>query len=192
MAGCGELVIGQVEFYWDFHLWPRLQGLTDDEYLWEPAEGAWSVRPDASGRAVVDYADPVPDPPPVTTIAWRLVHIGVGCFATRVNAFFGDGSAPDDANMFDPRHIPADLPATAADGLAFLEHWYGRWRQAIRGLSEEDLQRPLGPKGASYAGDTMLALIAHVNRETIHHGAEICLLRDLYRAGVAGDRRARV
>jgi hypothetical protein len=31
----------------------------------------------------------------------------------------------------------------------------------------------------------MLALIVHLNRETMHHGAEICLLRDLYRAGLA-------
>src|SRR5687768_7638306 len=87
MAGCGDMVIGQLEFYWDFHLWPRLQGLTDDEYLWEPAEGAWSVRPDESGQIVVDHEDPVPDPPPLTTIAWRLVHVGVGCFATRVSTF---------------------------------------------------------------------------------------------------------
>lgn len=192
MAGCGDLMIEQLEFYWDFHLWPRLQGLTDDEYLWEPAEGSWSVRPDESGRIVIDHEEPAPNPPPLTTIAWRLVHIGVGCFATRVSTFFGDGSVPDDADMFDPRHFPANLPGTAADGLAFLEHWYRRWNGAIRSLTEDELNRPLGPKGASYADDPMLALVAHVNRETIHHGAEICLLRDLYRAGVAGDQHARV
>ena len=193
MAGCGDLVIGQLEFDWDFHLWPRLQGLTDDEYLWEPAAGAWSVRPDETGRIVVDHEDPVPDPPPLTTIAWRLVHVGVGRFATRVSTFFGDGRVPDDADMFDPRHIPADLPGTAADALVFLEHWYRRWNEAIRGLDEDALHQPLGPKGAYFADDTMLGLITHVNREAIHHGAEICLLRDLYRAGLAekrGDHRA--
>ena len=30
------------------------------------------------------------------------------------SAFFGDGTVPDDADMFDPRHIPADLPRTAS------------------------------------------------------------------------------
>jgi hypothetical protein len=179
---CGDLVIGQLEFYWDMHLWPRLQGLTDDEYLWEPAKAAWSVRRDAEGRVVVDHEDPVPDPPPVTTIAWRLVHIGVGCFATRVNTFFGDGSVPDDTHMFDPRHIPADLPITAADGLAFLEHWYRRWNTSIRGLTDQELSQPLGPKGAFFADDSMLGLVIHINREAIHHGAEIALLRDLYRS----------
>lgn len=28
----------------------------------------------------------------------------------------------------------------------------------------------------------MAGLIAHVNREAMHHGGEICLLRDLYQA----------
>jgi hypothetical protein len=28
----------------------------------------------------------------------------------------------------------------------------------------------------------MAALVMHLNRETMAHGAEICLLRDLYRA----------
>jgi hypothetical protein len=27
----------------------------------------------------------------------------------------------------------------------------------------------------------MAALVVHINRETLHHGAEIALLRDLYR-----------
>lgn len=35
-----------------------------------------------------------------------------------------------------------------------------------------------------WGGDRPPALIAHINREVMHHGAEICLLRDLYRAGM--------
>ena len=111
------------------------------------------------------------------------MHIGVGCFAVRASTFFGDGSVPDDASMFDPRHVPADLPSTADAGLAFLDHWYSRWHDGIRGLDDAGLAKPLGPKGGQYADDTMLGLITHLNREVMHHGAEICLLRDLYRAG---------
>jgi hypothetical protein len=180
--GAGELLIGQLEFYWDVHLRPRLEGLSDEEYLWEPAQSSWSVRRSADGQVVFDIEDPVPEPPPVTTIAWRLVHISVGCFAIRANAFFNDGTTPADADMFDPRQMPAELPLSAADGLAFLDHWYARWHDGIRSLDEEGLARPLGPKGGPYAADSMLGLITHINRETIHHGAEICLLRDLYRA----------
>ena len=182
---CGELLIGQLEFYWDFHLRPRLEGLTDDEYLWAPAEPSWTVHPDADGKIVMDREWPEPSPPPITTIAWRLVHIGVGCFATRASTFFGDGSVPDDADMFDPRRIPSDLPGTAGAGLEFLDYWYGRWHDGIKGLDEEALNKQLGPKGNQFAKDSMLGLITHLNREVLHHGAEISLLRDLYRAGLA-------
>ncbi len=55
--------------------------LGDDEYLWEPAPGAWSIRrrgeastPPAFGPGawVLDNDAPDPDAAPVTTIAWRL------------------------------------------------------------------------------------------------------------------------
>src|SRR5262249_21970548 len=39
-----KLIVDQLEFYWDVHLRPRLDGLTDDEYFWEPVADAWNVR----------------------------------------------------------------------------------------------------------------------------------------------------
>ena len=51
------------------------------------------------------------------------------------------------------------------------------WRIAHVGLIQ-----PLGPKGEHHADQSMAALVMHINREVIAHGAEICLLRDLYRA----------
>jgi hypothetical protein len=38
----------------------------------------------------------------------------------------------------------------------------------------------------------MAELIVHINREVMHHGAEICLLRDLYRATGATTRDSRL
>jgi hypothetical protein len=35
----------QLEWHWHQQLRPRFEGLTDDEYLWEPAQPAWNVRP---------------------------------------------------------------------------------------------------------------------------------------------------
>jgi hypothetical protein len=177
------VLVGQLAFYWNVHLRPRLAGLTDEEYLWEPVAGAWSLRPTAGGGFVLDGQSPEPSPPPVTTIAWRMIHIGVGCFASRASAFFGNGDVPDDADMFDPRHTPAALPGTAAEGIAFLEQAYRRWHGGIAALDDLGMSRPLGPKGAQFANDPMAELIVHVNREVMHHGGEICLLRDLYRAG---------
>jgi hypothetical protein len=196
VAGVGEdwgaLIIGQLEFYWTVHLRPRLDGLTDEEYFWEPVDGCWSVRPGADGRFVPDGPWTRADPPPFTTVAWRMLHVGVGCFATRTSAFFGDGRVPDDADMFDPRHIPADLPGTADGAVAFLDREYGRWHDAITGLDRAALEQPLGPKGGPFAGDSMAALIVHVNREVMHHGGEIGALRDLYRATGATGRDSRL
>jgi len=42
------------------------------------------------------------------------------------------------------------------------------------------LSRPCGPAEGPYARLSMAALVLHIHREVIHHGAEICLLRDLY------------
>ena len=62
--------------------WPRLlarlEGLTREEYLWEPVAKCWTVRETAEG-VQADWADPDPDPAPVTTIAWRPWHVAVDC-----------------------------------------------------------------------------------------------------------------
>ena len=192
MVHWGPLLVGQLEFYWDVHLRPRLEGLTDEEYFWEPVEGCWSLRRDADGCYALDGQWPEPAPPPVTTIAWRLVHLGATCLANRANAFFGDGSVPADADMFDPRHVPTTLPTSAAEGIAFLEQAYHRWHDGIAALDDAGLQVPLGPKGAGYADDPMVGLILHINREVMHHGGEIGLLRDLYRAAGATTRHSRL
>ena len=188
----GRLLVGQLEFYWDVHLRPRLDGLSDEEYLWEPVEGCWSLRPGPDGRWRLDQPEPEPDPPPVTTIAWRLVHVGATCLANRASAFFGGAEVPAGADMFDPRLVPADLPGGADAAVAFLERSYRRWHDGIAALDEEGLGRPLGPRGGPYAEDPMAELVAHINREVMHHGAEIALLRDLYRATGATTRDSRL
>jgi hypothetical protein len=187
------LAVDQLGFYWDAHLWPRLQGLTDEEFFWEPVDGAWSLRPGADGAPVLDGSGRAqPDPPPVTTIAWRVVHIAVGVFYTRASTFFGDGSVPADADMFDPRHEPARLPGTAAEALALLESSYRWWVDGVLSLDEAALTSPLGPRGGYFADHPMAMLVLHLSRETMHHGGEIGVLRDLYRATGARSRADRL
>jgi hypothetical protein len=172
----GELIVGQLEFYWEVHLRPRLDGLTDEEYFWEPAPGCWTVRPDGAGRWTIDGGRPEPVPPPFTTIAWRMVHIATN-MASRTSAFFDGPDLP----MFDPRHVSAELPGTAVEGIGFLAAAYTNWRDRIAGLDPDALRAPLGRKGGPFADDPMAALIVHVNREVMHHGGEIGALRDMYR-----------
>ncbi|MFT3877817.1 MAG: ankyrin repeat domain-containing protein [Propioniciclava sp.] len=181
-----DLLLGQLDFYWQAHLWPRLRGLSDHEYLWEPADGAWTLHEGEDGVVRIEAVVPEPPVAPVTTIAWRMAHVGRDVLGKRARAFFGGSDAP--ADMYDDRHWPEPLPLTADGGLALLERGYTCWRDGIAALDDEALLRPLGPRGGPFAHDSMAALAMHLNRETMAHGAEICLLRDLYRAQVThGD-----
>lgn len=168
-----EQALEQLTLWWDTSFWPRLQGLTDHEYFWEPAAGSWNIRPQPNGVFSMDWAWPTPDPPPVTTIAWRLGHIGSGIFAVRNADHFG-GPAWD--------MLGNDWPGSADHALAWVASGYESWRAGVATLTEENLAKPIGPTGGPWSDAPMAALVLHISREVIHHGAEICLLRDLYRA----------
>jgi hypothetical protein len=80
------------------------------------------------------------------------------------------------------RRLPTyDYPGDAATALARLDAAHELWHDGVRSLTGQDLRRPIGPAEGPFAEHPMAALIVHVNREAIHHGAEIALLRDLYR-----------
>lgn len=55
----------------------RLDGLTDEEFFWKPVADCWTVYQDESGRWTYNYAVPDPQPAPMTTIAWQLVHVAL-------------------------------------------------------------------------------------------------------------------
>jgi hypothetical protein len=163
----------QLDWHWTNQLRPRLSGLTDDEYLWEPVDDMWSLRPRSSppGGLAIDFAHPPPRPEPVTTIAWRLGHLIVGVFGMRAASHFG--GPPMSYDTF-------DWAGTADGALKQLDNAYRSWMTGVRGLDAEELARPCGPAEGPYAEYPLSALILHINREAIHHGAEIALLRDLY------------
>lgn len=170
----------QLDWHWQHHLRPRLDGLTDEEYLWEPVAGCWNVRPlgtstapmaVGSGEFTIDFAFPEPDPAPVTTIAWRMAHIIVGIFGQRAASHFG-GPAMD--------YETFAYAGTAASALEQLDEGYRRWSEGVRELGADGLGRPCGEAEGPFAEHSMAELVLHINRETIHHGAELCLLRDLY------------
>ncbi len=175
------LLAEQLDWHWRAQLRPRLDGITDDEYFWEPVPGMWSVRPRGASKAPItvgsgdytcDYAWPEPDPVPVTTIAWRLAHLQVGVFGMRVASHFG--GTPVDYQDY-------DYPGDAATALARLDAIYQQWLAGVRSLDPAGMARPCGQAEGPYADHPMAALVFHINREALHHGAEIALLRDLYR-----------
>lgn len=173
-------LLEQLEWHWREQLRPRLDGLTDEEYRWEPVADCWNVRlrgessaqiQGGSGDAVIEFAYPEPDPAPFTTIAWRLGHLVVGVLGVRNAAHFG--APPTDYMTF-------DYPLDAAGALAHLDEQYRRWCAGVAALTEDDLARPVGEAEGPWADRPMLTLVQHIHREVIHHGAEIALLRDLY------------
>jgi hypothetical protein len=181
----GRLLAEQLDFYVGAHLRPRLAGLSDEEYLWEPVPDCWSVRPTRRGTWRIDWAHETPSPSPVTTIAWRLVHIAVYNLGARVSTFFGDGSVPDEVPMGDRLHLPP-IPGSAADAVRLLDSMARRWRDGVAAMDDDALLAPLGPKAGHYADSSMAQLALHVNRETFHHGGEIGVLRDLYLRRASG------
>jgi len=176
-----HLLAEQLDWWWHAHLRPRMDGLTDEEYHWEPVPGMWGIRPRGTSTAptalgggdyTLDFAFPEPAPPPATTIAWRMLHLIVGCFGWRAASHFG-GPAVDWQTY--------DYPGDAATALERLDASYALWMDGVRALGPAELMRPIGPAEGQFAKEPMAALIMHINREALHHGAEIALLRDLYR-----------
>ncbi|MEU6714421.1 DinB family protein [Nonomuraea sp. NPDC046802] len=174
------LLRDQLTWHWTHQLRDRLDGLTDEEYFWEPAPDCWSVRPRGtgtvpaqfgSGPMTIDYAVPVTGPQPFTTIAWRLGHVIVGVLAMRNASHFG--RAPADYDSF-------EYAATATEALAQLDAEYATWLAGVESLGETGLARPCGEAEGAYAEYPLAALVLHIHRELIHHLAEACLLRDLY------------
>lgn len=179
-------LVDQLDFQWRVIARPRLDALTDDEYLWEPVPGCWSIRAaDSSGTAQLwgsgpyrmEQAVEAPTPAPVTTIAWRLGHMIVEVLGARVHSHFGGPPVALETFAFS---------GTAAGALEQIDSVYEQWVEGVRSLGLEGLSRPCGPAEGPFAEHPLAALVLHINREMLHHDAEVMLLRDLYRAG---DRR---
>ncbi|RZU63664.1 DinB family protein [Zhihengliuella halotolerans] len=184
LAGWNARILDQLDFHWRTALRPRMEGMTDHEYRWEPVPDCWNVRPRGeAGPAVegavaagggdytIDFAFPEPTPPPVTTIAWRLGHLIVGVFGARNASHFGGAEIDYETHVY---------AGTAAGALDQLDAVYEQWIAGVRGLGEDGLARPCGPAEGPYGESPLADLVLHINREAIHHGAEIALLRDLY------------
>jgi DinB superfamily len=138
MADVGNSLTKAFDYAWDRFL-GRLEGLGDAEYFWEPVPGCWSVRRGADGRWAMD-GGPAPEPAPVTTIAWRIGHIGMALagFADRL---FGAGTlAPQDV----------ELAPSAADAAGFLRASYARGGRA----SPESVNRAGGSPSAPRSART--------------------------------------
>lgn len=163
---------------WDYMaeiLLERLDGLTDEEYLWEPSANVWTVRPgDAGSRPDVYGWPPNSEPAPPRTIAWSMGHLGSTGF---LRADYLDG---------EHRLTGGDLewPRTAVEGVRFLRDGFAQWRGMLQSKTDDDLDT-VGRSAFPHGLDPTLPLLDIVwwmNRELIFHSGEIWLMRDLYPA----------
>jgi hypothetical protein len=173
MRAAGEVLAGQFAEAGE-RLIAVLAGIGDAEFFWEPVDGCWTVHDrgeprgvsaDGSGRWVIDYVVPEPSPSPVTTIAWRTVHVAA------VNVLYWDYAFGPATATFD-----LELPGDAAGAVAWL-------RDSLRPLAESLAVADVDALVATNWGERwpVSRIFTTLIREQIHHGAEIALLRDLYR-----------
>jgi hypothetical protein len=172
-----------------------LDGLTDPEYLWEPVDGCWSVRPRSEQRTGpdsyrpqgdwgLDIEYPDPKPSPFTTIAWRMTHLTSSMY-TAAAVLRGRRLA---TGHLDERYAGnLAVAKTAGDATA---RWYGALRTVqtgIRDIAEVDLwreeshewDRPPARPGTGLPVWRQVLYFGYF--ETASHAAEVRLIRDLYR-----------
>jgi len=155
-----------------------LDGITDDEFFWEPCPGCWTLhprsevrtsRPEGAGDWVLDGDwEPAPDPAPVTTIVWRAAHVAA------VNYVYWDYA-------FGPATLTFDLefPRTAQDVITWIRASQRPLLDAVQSLDDADLDRP---RRTNWGEEWFThRIIKTLITEQVHHGAEISLLRDLNR-----------
>ena len=172
-------VLDQIETHWQERLRPRLEGLTDEEYFWEPVPGCWSVHRRGASTAPISWGsgeftwdyEPDTEPTPVTTIAWRLGHL-IESFASTNGVYFGGPRVAAETFGF---------PGAAASALARLDEVYADFAAGVRSLGDAGLAEPQGHRSPpAFAHAPVARVVLYMSVEAFHHGAEVCLLRDLY------------
>ena len=117
---------------------------------------------------MIDYEIPEPVPAPFTTIAWRTVHVAA------VNYLYFDYAFGTASLSFD-----LEMPGSAADAVPWLETSQEQLSGAIAELTDDHLDElTLTNWGERWPRERIWRTLIE---EQVHHGAEISLLRDLYR-----------
>ena len=161
---------------WDYItdvLFARMDGVTHDELLWEPAPTVWTVRL-VNGRPTPDVESWPPDSAaaPPRTLAWTLGHLGAGSF-TRADWLVGSHSMQDGDLVW---------PMTATESIDFARDGLRAWRDGLAQMTDVDLDT-VGRSAYPGGLDPELPLIEivwWVNKELVFHAGEAWFVRDLY------------
>jgi hypothetical protein len=146
----------------------RLEGLTDDEFFWEPIAGCWTIHQDRAGHWTYHYAIPDPKPAPVTSIGWQVIHL-----ATTKVMYHEYAYGP--ARLTFPEIV---IPHTAAGAIALLGDGQRQLEGALAQLTDEQLDEPRKTNwGELWPAWRIFWTMAD---HDAFHGGTIGVLRDLY------------
>ncbi len=161
-----ELLRWQFDMTWslfDYHL----ERLGPDDFLWEAAHPSWTVRPDAAGNWLPDWADTEPDPVPVPTIGWVSWHIG-----------WWWSTAIDHVRGRTPRErTDVTWPGSGPAAVTWLRELRTQWLAVLDELTDADLDAVSTLPWQTPPDDTVGHAIAWLNAELMKNVAEIGQLR---------------
>jgi len=192
-------LMGRIE---QFTLTRAWEGLSDDEFFWEPASTAWSIRrrdqcrtraPFGAGQWRADFEIPEPAPTPMTTIAWLYWHMG-SMPARLCDIDFLGGTRSMASGWTSPYLTHHPIFTSAPEAVAALREGWQKLRAVIEGSDDDRLELTssrytyaaeppsdglcaLGPPGPEQPATFFIAATL---TEIDHHGAQVCTLRDLY------------
>lgn len=169
----------------------RLDGLTDEELLWEPAPHCWTVRERADGTIRADWAPYIggaevteagalrttrtggdaQSPPPFTNLAWRIWHL-TEVYGRRQNEAALTGATQEATDRTNPHR-------SAAAAVAGLSEAHDRWRAVLAAMTDDELDQPIA-SSRRWAAPSKVGYVKAMIDEFTHHGAELGVLRDLY------------
>jgi hypothetical protein len=146
----------------------RIKGLTDEEFFWEPAAGCWNIYEDRPGHWTYHYAIPDPNPAPVTSIGWQIVHLATCKIMYREWAF-------GPARLTFPEIL---IPHTSSSAIEQLEHGQRQLLDDLAHLTDAQLD-DLRPTNWGELWPAWRVLWTMADHDSFHGGV-IGYMRDLY------------
>jgi hypothetical protein len=195
----GDTLLNMMLFIEMFTLNWAWTDLSDSEFFWEPVPGCWSARrraecltPTPFGKEdwVADFdsdlaATSIPgrSTEPLTTIAWLMWHVGSMPGRTAELDFLG-GAKSAESGWTSPYLANHPVFASATEAVETMRAGWRSLDEAIRASTDDQLEQRTrfwgyGQAGPPASGYQIVALMLN---EISHHGTQVCMLRDLYRA----------
>jgi DinB family protein len=146
----------------------RLSDLTDAEFFWQPRPKSWTIYEDRPGHWTYHYEIPDPNPAPLTTVGWQLVHIALTKVMYHEWAFGA-------ARLTFPELV---VPHTASSAKQVLEEAHQVLRSDLSSRNDSQLDEPRKTNwGEMWPAWRIFTTMAD---HDAFHGGTIGYLRDLY------------